>query len=179
MNVLNVEIKARCADPEPIRQYLRAHGARFVGEDHQVDTYFHVPNGRLKLREGTIERALIHYDRPDADGPKRSDVHLYDPVGSDTADLKAALTRALGVRVVVDKRRAIYFIDNVKFHLDRVDGLGAFVEIEAIDRDGTRSPDALRAQVDHYLAAFGIAPDALVAGSYSDLGEGRWARGGA
>ncbi|ARA92934.1 adenylate cyclase [Rhodothermaceae bacterium RA] len=171
MQVLNVEIKARCADHEPIRQYLRAHEARFVGEDHQVDTYFRVPNGRLKLREGTIERALIHYDRADEHGPKRSDVHLYHPGAGDAPALKATLVHALGVRMVVDKRRAIYFIDNVKFHLDRVEGLGTFVEIEAIDREGHRTPEELRAQCEHYLDAFGIAPEDLVAASYCDMME--------
>ncbi len=170
MALVNVEIKARCADPASIREALRARGARFVGEDRQVDTYFLVPKGRMKLREGDIENALIFYERADRSGPKRSDVWLYraepDP------SLKALLTAALGVRVVVDKRREIYFIDNVKFHLDRVEGLGAFVEIEAIDEDGSIGEAALRAQCEDFLRLFRIAPGDLVAQSYSDLSAG-------
>jgi predicted adenylyl cyclase CyaB len=164
---LNVEIKARWDDHDAVRAVLRAEDARFVGTDHQIDTYFHVPHGRLKLREGTIERALIHYHRPDQAGPKRSDVHLYTP--NPNGDLKAVLTAALGVRVVVDKQREIYFIDNVKVHLDAVDGLGRFVEIEAIDRDGTRAADALMEQCRHYLHRFKLPDDALVSGSYAEL----------
>lgn len=167
MPILNVEIKARCADPEAVRAVLRRHEARFVGEDHQVDTYFHVPEGRLKLREGRIENSLIHYRRADQAGPRRSDVWLYrlqpDPA------LKAVLAAALGVKVVVDKRREIYFVDNVKFHIDRVEGLGSFVEIEAIDEDGTLGRDRLRTQCEDFMAALGIRSDDLVEGSYSDL----------
>jgi len=164
---LNIEIKARWDDHDAVRAVLQAEGARFVGTDHQVDTYFHVPHGRLKLREGTIECALIHYDRPDQAGPKRSDVHLYTPTPD--GDLKAVLTAALGVRVVVDKRREIYFIDNVKVHLDAVDGLGRFVEIEAVDRDGTRGADALMKQCRHYMERFKLPDEALVPGSYAEL----------
>lgn len=164
---LNVEIKARCTAPGRIREALRARQARFVGEDHQIDTYFRTPRGRLKLREGAIEHNLIYYERTDQPGPKASNVTLYRPTPD--AALKEILTQALGVLVVVDKRREIYFIDNVKFHLDRVDRLGAFVEIEAIDVEGTRGEDRLRAQCAHYLDVFEIKEKDLVRVSYSDL----------
>jgi predicted adenylyl cyclase CyaB len=163
----NVEVKARCTHQDAVRDRLRERGARFVGEDRQVDVYFEVPQGRLKLRQGAIENALIYYTRPDREGPKQSDVLLHPaPEG---ASLRAVLAEALGERVVVNKRREIYFIDNVKFHLDRVEGLGTFVEIEAIDDDGTRSPERLRTQCEAYLQFLGIEASALVAGSYSDL----------
>ena len=164
---LNIEIKARCEDLDAVRATLAAEGARRVGEDHQIDTYFCVPHGRLKLREGTIERYLIFYERPDDAGPKRSDVHLYEPQPGPA--LKAVLTRALGVRVVVEKRREIFFVGNVKFHLDQVDGLGRFAEIEAIDQDGSRTPAELRAQCEAFTERLGLAPGAFVAASYSNL----------
>ena len=164
---LNVEIKARCADFEPVRRVLRQRRARFAGEDHQVDTYFHARHGRLKLREGLIERALIGYERRDEAGPKTALVTL-EPVPPES-DLKGVLTAALGVLAVVDKRREIYFVGNVKCHLDRVDGLGTFVEIEAIDRDGALGEAALREQCARYLDLFGIAEADLVPVSYSDL----------
>ncbi len=175
MHHLNIEIKARCDDLGAIRTILREEEADFIGEDRQVDTYFRVPDGRLKLREGTIEQALIHYDRPDQDGPKPSDVTRYEPDAP--AGLKGVLTAALGVWVVVEKRREIYFIDNVKFHLDRVDGLGTFVEIEAIGRDASADPADLQAQCESYIDRFQIASDALVADSYSDLLHRRQAQG--
>ncbi len=167
MSPLNVEIKARCANPDRIRALLAELGADFKGADHQVDTYFNCPQGRLKLREGNIERALIHYHRPDQPGPKESHVTLYHPP-RDPA-LKQALTNALGLLVVVEKTREIYFLDNVKFHIDDVAGLGSFVEIEAIDADGKLSPDTLHAQCRHYMDLFAIDPADLIDRSYNDM----------
>lgn len=167
MKIINVEIKARCADIKTIREILVAHNARFIGVDHQVDTYFKVNRGRLKLREGNIENALIHYNRPDQSGPKKSEVILYR--SAPDASLKQMLTAALGVLTKVDKQRSIYFIDNVKFHLDEVKNLGNFVEIEAIDTDGSRTENQLKAQCEHYIQLFEIKQEDLLENSYSDL----------
>ncbi len=164
---LNIEIKARNTNPALIQQILEKNGAEFKGIDHQVDTYFQVPNGRLKLREGNIENALIHYQRTDQSGPKRSDVILYTAPAN--PDLKAALAAAVGVKVIVDKERAIYFIDNVKFHIDNVKGLGSFIEIEAIDTKGNRDATALQNQCEKYMTLFGIQQEDLIEVSYSDL----------
>ena len=167
MGVINIEIKARCSAPGRIRKLLEGKQAEFIGEDHQRDTYFHISNGRLKLREGNIENALIYYMRPNEKGPKRSDVILYNPEPG--TSLKSILAQALGVEVIVEKKRRIYFIENVKFHIDEVEGLGGFVEIEAIDRDGRIAPDHLRRQCDEYLNLFAIDDDDLISESYSDL----------
>lgn len=164
---INVEIKARSTRQAAIKAWLEAAGADFKGVDHQIDTYFKVEKGRLKLREGSIEHHLIHYDRPDQAGPKVSTVSLYRPNVS--ADLKTVLTSALGIWKVVDKHRAIYFIDNVKFHLDQVLGLGAFVEIEAIDKDGSLGQAYLLQQCEQYMTHFGIGDVDLLEGSYSDM----------
>lgn len=162
-----IEFKARCHDLGRVRQILTALEPKSVGTDKQVDTYFNVPNGRLKLRQGTIENNLIFYKRPDGAAPKQSDVRLYRPAASD--DLIALLTEAFGVDVRVSKSREIYFVDNVKIHLDLVDGLGSFVEVEAIDSDGSLDTDYLSSQCDEYLTMFGISKEDLVSVSYSDL----------
>jgi predicted adenylyl cyclase CyaB len=165
--ITNIEIKARCSDQDKVRRILKEEGADFKGLDDQRDTYFRVPYGRLKLREGNIENNLIHYERPDQEGPKQSNVLLYksDP-GS---NLKAILAKALGVLVVVEKKREIYFIDNIKFHIDRVEGLGTFIEIEAIDTVGNIGKELLREQCEHYLDLFGVYANDLISCSYSDL----------
>jgi predicted adenylyl cyclase CyaB len=165
MRHLNIEIKARCAEPEKIRGILRERGARMAGTDHQIDTYFRVPSGRLKLREGNIENALIFYQRADQKGPKRSDI-VMAPTAPESG-LKEVLSRALGIKVVVDKRREIYFIGNVKFHIDQVEGLGSFVEIEAIGTAANR--DELLRQCREYLELLGIGEQDLVERSYSDM----------
>ncbi|MBN1933088.1 MAG: class IV adenylate cyclase [Anaerolineae bacterium] len=168
---LNIEIKAHCADPSRIRAALQKNNADFRGIDRQIDTFFNVPYGRLKLREGNIEHALIHYQRPDRPGPKPSTVTLYKPPPgpASRAALKEALSGALGVLAVVDKEREIYFIGNVKFHLDTVKHLGHFVEIEAIDADGEIGGERLLEQCRDYMALFGIQDQDLVECSYSDL----------
>ena len=164
--IQNVEIKARCEDPRYIREYLLSNHAIFKGTDAQRDTYFNVPNGRLKLRQGKIENALIHYHRTDQKGPKASEVTLY-PVAESNL-LRSLLEKALGIKVVVDKVREIYFIENVKFHIDIVNKLGNFVEIEAISIDGKLPMDKLQEQCKHYMSVLGLHDDDLLHNSYSD-----------
>ncbi|MEK6845334.1 MAG: class IV adenylate cyclase [Nanoarchaeota archaeon] len=192
MGHINVEIKAKSSHLDEIRNVLKSLHADFRGVDQQIDTYFKVPSGRLKLREGNIlealnyqtfkaspnsksvyyiENYLIQYDREDRDGPKQSNVVLYESTPKST--LKEALTKALGILVVVDKQREIYFIDNVKFHLDRVRDLGTFVEIEAIDKNPSIGRDKLLEQCELYKSLFKISPEDLISVSYSDLLLGR------
>ena len=163
----NYEFKARCHDLKELETILLKKDPFFVGEDRQIDTYFIVPQGRLKLREGAIENALIHYQRSDAPGAKQSDVTLCQL--SPGTVMKECLSKALGILTVVDKTRKIYFVDNVKFHFDQVAGLGTFVEVEAIDKDGTIGIDELKRQCNTYAALFCIKPEQYIAGSYSDL----------
>ncbi len=167
MSIVNIEIKAKLADAVMVRQILNDRNARFIGTDHQVDTYFNVVNGRLKLREGNIENALIYYKRDDKPGPKKSDVRLYK--SKPDSSLKSLLEESMGVLAVVDKVREIYFIDNVKFHIDEVEGLGIFVEIEAIDKTGELGQERLLEQCNYYLELFGINENELIPVSYSDL----------
>lgn len=164
---LNYEFKARTTRQDEQEAILKAKNPRYVGEDHQVDTYFQVAHGRMKLREGTIENSLIHYQRVNTAGAKQSHVLLYEHQPAPA--LKAILIAALGVKVVVDKRRRIYFIDNVKFHFDRVEGLGTFVEVEAIDLDGSIGLAKLQEQCTHYANLLGIQQSDYMAESYSDL----------
>jgi len=146
---------------------LQNRNPLFIGEDHQVDTYFNVAAGRLKLREGNIENALIHYEREDLAGAKSSHVLLYQHQPDKT--LKDILIKTLGIKAVVDKKRKIYFINNVKFHFDTVESLGTFVEVEAIDKDGSIGKEKLQAQCDEYAASFGIAAEDYCSVSYSDM----------
>jgi len=132
----NVEIKARCREPER----ARALGTERVGVDRQVDTYFRTREGRLKLRESSLSGGqLIPYRRPDERAARRSDyqvIAVEDPDG-----LKRMLAAMLGVEKVVRKTREILLRDNVRIHVDEVEGLGAFVELEAVF-DGTPEEEA-------------------------------------
>ncbi|MFA5010134.1 MAG: class IV adenylate cyclase [Patescibacteria group bacterium] len=162
-----IEIKARTNQPDKIRETLKNLGADFRGIDHQIDTYFKVTSGRLKLREGNIENHLIYYQRPDQAGPKQSDVILL-PTGPNSP-IKAILTQSMGVLAVVDKHREIYFIDNVKFHIDQVVNLGSFMEIEAITNNDELTRDQLLAQCEHYKKLLEVTDSDLLEKSYSDM----------
>ena len=167
MSILNIEFKASTNKLAALEALLQQHNPVFIGEDHQIDTYFNVQTGRLKLREGNIENALIHYERENTAGAKSSHVLLYQHQPDKI--LKEILIKTLGIKAVVDKSRKIYFINNVKFHFDTVVGLGTFVEVEAIDKDGTIGKEKLQAQCDEYAALFKINASDFCALSYSDM----------
>jgi homotetrameric cytidine deaminase len=160
----NVELKA--LDPDPARSLAvcRELGAEDRGVLRQRDTYFRARSGRLKLREQEPGGAvLIQYDRPDAAEARESRYRL-TPVG-DPDDLRASLDAALGTLVVVDKERHLLLWDGVRIHLDRVDGLGSFVELEGVAApDSDLGPE--REKVAHLQQALGIGE--ILTDSYSD-----------
>jgi homotetrameric cytidine deaminase len=153
----NLEIKARDADPSRSLERALALGAEDRGEIEQRDTYFARATGRLKLREQTPGDAeLIQYRRPDESGPRVSQYRIVPaPEG-----LKEALEATLGVLVVVEKRRRLLLADHVRIHLDRVEGLGDFIELEAVGDEDSAAIDSLRVKLE-------IGEP--IAGSYSDL----------
>lgn len=167
MSFINIEIKARTSKSAEIRQYLQEHKADSRGTDRQTDIYFNVHKGRLKLRQGNIENNLIYYERDNQHGPKQSAFNLMK--ADDPQNLESILTAALGIKTVVKKTREIYFIENVKFHLDTLEGLGSFVEIEASNRYAPLSNEQLDIQCNFYMEAFGIQEEDLVNISYSDM----------
>ena len=167
MPYLNVEIKAKCIYPDEVRDYLLAHGAIFKGLDQQTDTYFKVPHGRLKIREGNIENNLIYYNRNNQPGPKSSQFHLVKI--TDAEGLKNILEKSCGIMMIVKKKREIYYIDNVKFHIDEVPELGSFLEIEAGNMHSNKTEDELRHQCNFYLKELKIIEKDLIADSYSDM----------
>ncbi|MCB9094690.1 MAG: class IV adenylate cyclase [Halobacteriovoraceae bacterium] len=166
-NILNVEMKAKCGNPKKIMEILSNLNADFKGVDHQIDTYFNCSNGRLKLRQGNIENTLIHYHRDNHKGIKESHVIL-ERLKPENC-IGQILEKAYGIKVVVDKKRAIYFIENVKFHVDEVEGLGSFTEIEAIDENGNIGFEKLNEQCQHYIELFGLTNEDMISHSYSDL----------
>ena len=115
---INIEIKAKSNNQNTIREILKSKKADNKGTDHQIDTYFKVNNGRLKLREGTIENYLIHYQRENKEGPKQSNVTLFS--FNPESSLKEVLTKALGI-LVVEKAIELgkpYIIATSTYHHD-------------------------------------------------------------
>lgn len=164
---INIEIKARCSICDKVRNIILSENAKVMGPAHQVDTYFRVNRGRLKLRESNLEdNELIFYERPNEKGPKQSNIKI---VKNPDTKIKEMLTSSLGVLAVVDKQREIYWVGNVKFHIDQVAGLGSFIEIEAVDYEGNMGVSKLTEQCQHYLELFRINEADLISKSYSDL----------
>jgi homotetrameric cytidine deaminase len=163
----NIEFKARDPDPAATLARCRALGAEDRGEIDQVDTYFSAARGRLKLRDERPGGAhLIGYERSDDAAARESRYRI--AVVEDGAALREALGAALGVTVEVRKRRRLLLLERVRIHLDRVAGLGDFVELEGVADPGSDLSHE-RAVVERLRAELGIDEDAIVATGYADL----------
>lgn len=169
----NIELKAKCPDLARARAAALRLGARDAGMIEQADTYFHCTAGRLKLRETTGRLSeLIAYARPDQAEVRTSAYHL--ALVEEPGPLKQSLASALGVRVVVMKRRHLLLWHNVRIHLDEVAGLGTFVEFEAVltptetENEGEDEP-ASQARLATLSDALGILPGDRISTSYGDL----------
>ena len=164
----NLELKARHAHLNAARKAVRALAeVRTGGVEMQVDTYFQVSNGRLKLREINDESAtLIFYERPDRAEARICKYQLV-PIMDPTV-MKIALGAALGIRGVVRKRREIYFWHNVRIHLDEVADLGTLVELEAVLAPED-DENVAQERLDHLCEAMGIAESDLLGQSNADL----------
>ena len=163
----NIEIKARVADLEALRARTAAIADRGPVEIPQDDTFFRCDNGRLKLRVlGDGRGELIFYRRPDADGPKVS-FYVVSPTGSPDT-LREALTLANGQQGRVVKHRTLFMVGRTRVHLDRVQGLGDFMELEVVLADGEDVDAGLR-EAQSLMTRLQIAPGDLVQGAYHDL----------
>ena len=155
----HLELKARDPDPVASLAAARALGARDQGVLSQRDTYFAAPRGRLKLREQEPGGAqLIAYERAVVAAARESRYRRVDV--PDPEALRAALDAALGTTVVVRKRRHLLLSENVRIHLDDVEGLGAFVDLEAVVPDGGATADEA-ARVRLLRDALGLGDDRL------------------
>ena len=165
----NIEIKARVWDFADITSRAEKLSDTPVEIIPQVDTFFNVPQGRLKLRALTPDHAqLIYYTRPDQEGPKRSDYHI--AYTSDPENLKRVLELAYGIRGVVKKTRYLYLVGQTRVHLDDVQGLGQFMELEVVMREGQEDAEG-QAIAEGLMASLGVERSDLLEGAYMDLLE--------
>jgi predicted adenylyl cyclase CyaB len=163
----NIEIKARARDfPDLKRRALSLSDG--PGEViRQEDTFFTTTQGRLKLRVLAPDRGqLIYYSRPDQQGPKRSDYQIFET--NDPNNLLTTLTLAYSVRGRVLKVRTLYLVDQTRVHLDEVEGLGQFVELEVVMREDQSDVQG-QAIADDLMEKLGIEQSDLLEGAYMDL----------
>jgi predicted adenylyl cyclase CyaB len=162
----NIELKCRCADLAAVRARAQALGARDAGVLAQHDTFFEAPRARLKLRDfGDGRGELISYRRPDTPEARGSD-YVVCPVG-DPALLRATLEHALVAAGTVRKRRHLFLYRRTRIHLDEVEGLGAFVELETV-MDGQAESEG-RAELEEVAAALALKRDDAIAQPYVEL----------
>ena len=162
----NLEAKFKLSDLQRSREKAESLGYDFKATFRQRDTFFRVPRGKLKLREEPSGACLIHYDRAPSDDLKLSSYEI-TPV-AEPEPLRAVLSAALGVLAEVRKERTLLMKNNVRLHLDSVDGLGAFGEIEAVLDQGVDSARS-RADVDDLIEALGVRRTHLIGVSYADM----------
>jgi predicted adenylyl cyclase CyaB len=165
----NIEIKARVEELGDVRKKVASLATGPSQVVDQRDTFFHVTRGRLKVRafaDGSGE--LIAYDRANERGPRQSTYTRVDC--HDVAALCEALSGVLQVRGVVSKHREVFMVGRTRIHLDEVENLGSFVELEVVLADG-ESPDAGQLEARGLLESLNIPESDLIADAYIDLLE--------
>jgi len=162
----NVEIKARVESLETIRNLVQPHVTDSLGTQNQVDTYFNTPRGRLKIRQIDGQSGqLIWYLRPDATQARISHYSIIDPVPK---GLFEVLAEAYGRRIRVVKRREILLHHNVRIHLDEVESLGTFIELEGVIGD-FGDEEISRKRVVFLCEVMKLSPNHYVETSYGEL----------
>ncbi len=163
----NVEIKARAHDPERVAARAQELSGDPAFKIQQTDTFFNCPNGRLKLRIlGDGRGELIFYQRPDQTGPKTSQYEIWRTENPEP--VRELLSAALGTRGEVRKKRSVFLVDQTRLHLDEVEGLGDFLELEVVlgDEEGTERGEGVAREL---MNALGVEDTDLVTGAYIDL----------
>lgn len=165
----NVEIKARCEQLQDVHDILAGQSLKRVARMRQVDTYFATPDGRLKLRQidGTKTVQLIGYRRPDLPTLRLSTYSIAKV--ADFEATRSVLSGVLGIRVVVSKTRDLYEWESTRVHLDAVDGLGTFVELET--RVYGQEQSTAERECMTIFTSLGLDESDLIATSYADLVE--------
>jgi adenylate cyclase, class 2 len=162
----NVEAKFPLGNPDEVRHRAEALGFTFSAVLIQRDTFFSIPTGKLKLREQPDGAWLIHYHRDHGD---KLELSNYEIVAlTDGAKVRAMLSAALGVIADVRKRRILLRRGTIRLHLDQVEKLGEFGEIESVVADGSEPAD-YRVEVEEILGALQIEAHQLISVSYFEL----------
>ena len=166
----NIEIKARARDFEEVRRRAELLSDTPVEVIPQKDIFFNTERGRLKLRLLALNLGqLIYYTRPDQEGPKRSEYHICET--PDPENLRRVLELACGIRGVVKKTRYLYLVGQTRVHLDDVEGLGQFMELEVVMREGQSDAEG-QAIAEELMSRLRVERGDLIEGAYMDLLEG-------
>lgn len=163
----NIEIKARIESVDALSPKAAALAKEGPVEISQDDTFFRCESGRLKLRTfSATEGELIFYRRANQQGPKES-FYIRTPTPSPES-LREALRLAYGQDGRVVKHRTLYLVGRTRVHLDRVEGLGHFLELEVVLEEN-ESAEVGILEAHALMALLGVQPSALIESAYVDL----------
>ncbi len=168
MILKNIEIKARINNYENVKRLVEDLCPTPIKTEQQEDTFFHTTSGRLKLRKTNGESAIMFYDRPNSFEPKQSDIALSFTKNPDT--LKSVLSKSNGIRGIVKKERILYKYGQTRIHLDDVEKLGKFIELEVVLKEKQTAQDG-EAIANDLMNKFGINTTDLIDVAYIDLIE--------
>lgn len=164
----NIELKVSVNNFDELTQKLVAFDAERQGVLRQRDTYFNVECGRLKLREiDGIEFELIYYERPNKSESKISTYEIVKLDAESAQKIKSILTKSLGIKIVVEKERNLWMYENTRIHLDVVQGLGYFLELETVV-DTTSQTDATQEHL-RIIESLNLSQYSKQSRSYSDM----------
>src|SRR4030042_2276432 len=165
----NIEIKARVHDFNRLQRKAEQLSETPCQVISQEDTFFICPRGRIKLRElGPQRGQLVYYQREDVSGPKHSEYKIFDT--DDPAGLKKILSEAFGVRGVIKKIRYLYMVGQTRIHLDDVDELGKFMELEVVLQPDQTDAEG-QAIAEHFMQKLDIKEGDLINTAYMDMME--------
>ncbi|MBX2913631.1 MAG: CYTH domain-containing protein [Cyclobacteriaceae bacterium] len=164
MNYRDFTLKARLYNSQKIKGQLLKLGARCVGTDNQVDRYFEIAQGKLKWRQGNIENLITHYERIQEDGLEQTVVYRYDV--NPSQETIQQLFDLYQVASTVSKQRTIYWLGNVKIHVDKLPDGSEFIELEAMDRNDKLSTAELKTQCKQIQQALAIEDSDLLPTGY-------------
>jgi adenylate cyclase len=166
----NVEIKARITDFDAFKKRVESISESPAELINQEDVFFRTARGRLKLRVFSPERGqLIYYERADRTGPQLSQYEISETL--EPIKMRALLEKALGLRGIVRKQRLLYWVGSTRIHLDEVEALGSFMELEVVLAQGQSREEGETIAIE-LMARLGIADQDLIQGAYLDLLEG-------
>lgn len=164
---INIEIKAKAHNIEKQHELAAKISDKPVQIIEQVDTFFNVSNGRLKLRElASNQVELIHYWREDKKGPRESKYSIFH--SDNPNDLKDILATALGIQGIVHKKRSVYLAGQTRIHIDNVENLGWFLELEVVLTEKQSSEEGKRIAYD-LMRKLDIRDEDLIDCAYIDL----------
>ena len=163
----NIEIKAKIYEPDRIHKIADSLSKRPVKVIHQEDVFFHCECGRLNLRIlSPASGELIYYQRSDTSGPKTSTYHIVKT--DNPQQLRTVLAAAHGEKITVRKTRYLYIVGRTRIHIDKVEELGDFLELEVVMSEIDNLSDA-EDEATELMEKLEIKQSDLIDVAYADL----------